>query len=260
MDKDKNKDKGKGDDKDKKGGDGWDLDPTETIILLLILSALLTTLVPLITGYVSSGKITFFGFDIGGFFKSIIDFFKDYSFFFKALGIGLAGVGALGTFVFNKMADSIVSSNLSALYPTNISPIGVSGGSVSSDALGSAGQNASNRGAYLNGDEKNRTKSKWQKIIELVESKEESNWRLAIIEADILLDSLLEKLNIPGQTIGDKLKNVEPTDFTTIDLAWEAHKARNNIAHQGGDFLLNQREARRVISLYEAVFKEFYII
>ena len=60
--------------------------------------------------------------------------------------------------------------------------------------------------------------------------------------------------------MGEKLKAVEKSDFTTIESAWEAHKARNMIAHEGSDFLINQREIHRIISLYEAVFKEFYLI
>ena len=67
-------------------------------------------------------------------------------------------------------------------------------------------------------------------------------------------------LNLHGDTIGDKLKAVEKSDFLTIDNAWEAHKARNQIAHDGADFQLNQREAMRIISLYESVFREFQMI
>ncbi|MEI6843499.1 MAG: hypothetical protein WCK48_03285 [bacterium] len=101
---------------------------------------------------------------------------------------------------------------------------------------------------------------KWQKILDHSESLNENDWRLAIIEADIMLNDLLSKLSLPGDTIGEKLKAVEKSDFTTIDNAWEAHKIRNEIAHQGSDFLLNQREARRVIELYRTVFDEFKII
>jgi len=36
--------------------------------------------------------------------------------------------------------------------------------------------------------------------------------------------------------MGDKLKAVEKSDFNSIELAWEAHKARNMIAHEGSDF------------------------
>jgi transposase len=60
--------------------------------------------------------------------------------------------------------------------------------------------------------------------------------------------------------MGERMKAIEKSDFNTIDDAWEAHKARNNIAHQGGGFALNQREARRIISLYERVFREFQLI
>ena len=98
------------------------------------------------------------------------------------------------------------------------------------------------------------------KILTLSESQNQSDWRLAIIEADIILDELLQKLQLPGDTMGEKLKAVEKSDFTTIESAWEAHKARNMIAHNGSDFLINQREIRHIISLYEAVFKEFFLI
>ena len=75
-----------------------------------------------------------------------------------------------------------------------------------------------------------------------------------------MLDELLEKLQLPGDTMGEKLKAVEKSDFNTIDNAWEAHKFRNMIAHEGQNFMVNQREIRRIISLYETVFKEFAII
>jgi hypothetical protein len=75
-----------------------------------------------------------------------------------------------------------------------------------------------------------------------------------------MLDDLLGSLRLPGETMGEKLKAVEKSDFNTIDFAWEAHKARNMIAHEGPEFLLNQRETRRIISLYESVFREFEII
>ncbi len=100
----------------------------------------------------------------------------------------------------------------------------------------------------------------WQKILNLIESLNESDWRLAIIEADIILAAILEDLSLPGDTIGDKLKAVERSDFTTIDNAWEAHKVRNQIAHGGSSFMLNQRETKRVIGLYQSVFEEFQVI
>lgn len=101
---------------------------------------------------------------------------------------------------------------------------------------------------------------KWEKVLSHVESLNESDWRIAVIEADIILAELLEKLSLPGDTIGDKLKAVEKSDFKTLDDAWEAHKIRNRISHDGQNFMLNQRDARIAIDQYEKVFKEFEII
>ncbi len=108
--------------------------------------------------------------------------------------------------------------------------------------------------------EENITNQKWEKVLAHVESLNESDWRIAIIEADIILDELLDKLSLPGDSIGEKLKAVEKSDFRTLDDAWEAHKSRNRISHDGQEYILNQREAKRVIGLYEKVFKEFEII
>jgi hypothetical protein len=100
----------------------------------------------------------------------------------------------------------------------------------------------------------------WERILSHVESLNKNDWRLAIIEADIMLGGILDRLQLPGDTMGEKMKAVEKSDFTTIDFAWEAHKIRNQIAHEGEGFVITQREARRVIELYRRVFEEFAII
>ena len=102
--------------------------------------------------------------------------------------------------------------------------------------------------------------SEWQRILNLVESKNESDWRTAIIEADIILSRIVDKMALPGETMGDKMRAIDKSDFVSLDNAWEAHKIRNLIAHEGSDFILTQREARRVIDLYRTVFEEFEVI
>lgn len=108
--------------------------------------------------------------------------------------------------------------------------------------------------------EKAEPNKKWIKVVDHVNSPNAGDWRLAILEADILLEEVLDKMGYKSQTVGEKLKSIERSDLDTLDNAWEAHKIRNAIAHQGSNFNLNQKEARRVIALYESVFKEtFYI-
>ncbi len=102
--------------------------------------------------------------------------------------------------------------------------------------------------------------SRWTYIRNLIESTQQSDWRQAIIEADIMLEELLTKLGYFGSSIGDKLKNANPAQFHTLNDAWEAHKVRNDIAHRGSEFELTDHVAYRTINYYENVFKEFHVI
>jgi hypothetical protein len=100
-------------------------------------------------------------------------------------------------------------------------------------------------------------RARWEVIMNHLASTNQGDWRLAVIEADILLDTMLEEKGVPGMTIGERLKVLKTGDMKTLNQAWEAHKIRNAIAHQGADFLLSEREAKRVVSLYREVFQEF---
>ena len=83
---------------------------------------------------------------------------------------------------------------------------------------------------------------------------------MAIIEADVMLEELLETAGYVGGSVGEMLKSVDKNEFLSIESAWEAHKIRNSVAHSGGNFQLNERETKRVIALFEEVFKEFGVI
>jgi hypothetical protein len=99
---------------------------------------------------------------------------------------------------------------------------------------------------------------RWQNAIQHIASDNPNDWKQAIIEADIILEDLLTKMGYRGDSIGEKLKRVAKGDMKTLDEAWEAHKVRNQIAHEGSDFSLNHHEAKNVIAMYRKVFEEFY--
>ena len=98
---------------------------------------------------------------------------------------------------------------------------------------------------------------KWERVLAHANSQNPAEWRLSILEADVMLDDMMQHIGFHGDTLGERLKNAPKGDFKTINIAWEAHKIRNAIAHEGSDFLLSQRESKRIIGLYETVFKEF---
>ena len=105
-----------------------------------------------------------------------------------------------------------------------------------------------------------KSQLRWNRILEQIGSDTEQSWRLAILEADIMLNELLDVMGYRGETMADKMRGVEREDFNSIDLAWEAHKIRNKIAHEGSTHQLTHREARRIIALYEKVLKDAHLI
>lgn len=102
--------------------------------------------------------------------------------------------------------------------------------------------------------------SQWEQVVMLAASANESDWRRAIIEADVMLGQLLTEQGYRGATIGEQLKDANPLQFTTLDLAWKAHKMRNDIAHGGGELVLTERDVRDTIDKYGQVFEEFKFI
>ena len=106
----------------------------------------------------------------------------------------------------------------------------------------------------------NMQNEKWLTVVEHIHSVNSSDWRVAIIEADTILDEMVTKMGYIGNNLGERLKSVEPSDFETLNDAWEAHKVRNSIAHEGSNFILSHDQAKKVISKYEKVFREFKYI
>lgn len=98
---------------------------------------------------------------------------------------------------------------------------------------------------------------RWVTVLEYLEGDNESEWKLAILEADTILDDLMMDLKFPGENLGDRLKNADREKFKNLTIAWEVHTIRNRIAHEGSDFNISHREAKRVIALYEIIFREF---
>lgn len=91
-------------------------------------------------------------------------------------------------------------------------------------------------------------------------SENPNDWRLAIIEADIILDNALKKQGYAGTSLGERLKSISSEQMSSLEDAWEAHKVRNRIAHEGADFVLTRRIVDETIARYQRVFAEIGII
>ncbi|MBI2003641.1 MAG: hypothetical protein HYS78_01550 [Parcubacteria group bacterium] len=95
----------------------------------------------------------------------------------------------------------------------------------------------------------------WQAVLDHLNSANESEWKLAIIEADKLANDLLLQKGYKGESMAERMSLLTKEELQSLDLLWEAHKVRNRIAHKL-DFKISRSEALRVISYYEEALKE----
>lgn len=110
-------------------------------------------------------------------------------------------------------------------------------------------------------DEQYRTGPKNDRLADITQhiaSDNPNDWKLAIIEADIILDDTLKRAGYVGVSLGERLRSISPAQLRTLDDAWQAHKVRNQIAH-GADFVLTKRTAEDTIKQYRRVFEELGI-
>jgi len=101
---------------------------------------------------------------------------------------------------------------------------------------------------------------KWDKIKKYLESGNSSDWKMAVIEADSLLDEIIKKIGYGGETLGERLSKIKPAQFKGLQDAWEAHKVRNKIVHEGERYEISKSKAEKTIELYEKTFKELEYI
>ncbi len=202
---------------------------TFLIVGLLLLSAIFAGVLNFIEGFGDGGS--------GGFWGRLVDYFLDHIWpLWKFFAVILSGL-ALGGIVYSTLKTNAVSLLEKAIY--------------NAPAL---------VGAKSGGLDIGPNKTKWEKILEYLNSTNPSDWQLAIIEADAMLDEVLRAKGYMGESLGEILKTLTKDELLTLDDAWEAHKMRNTIAHPPPDFQLNERETRHIITLFENVFKEFGVI
>ena len=86
----------------------------------------------------------------------------------------------------------------------------------------------------------------------------ESDLKVAVLEADKLLNDALREAGIMGIQLGDRLKKANPGQIPNLNELWQAHKLRNQIAHEP-NFKLKRDLAEKVLNIYETALKNLGI-
>jgi hypothetical protein len=94
----------------------------------------------------------------------------------------------------------------------------------------------------------------WTRIQQQFYRGSESDLKVAILEADKLLNDALREAGIMGIQLGDRLKKADAGQIPNLNELWQAHKLRNQIAHEP-NFKLKRDLAERALGIYEEAFK-----
>ena len=97
---------------------------------------------------------------------------------------------------------------------------------------------------------KKRAKDSWKKAQAHFFAGDDNDLKMAIMEADKILGDALRYAGIRGTGLGERLKNVKKEQMPNIDDVWQAHKLRNQIAHESG-FKIKRDLAERALGIYE---------
>lgn len=100
---------------------------------------------------------------------------------------------------------------------------------------------------------------KWQKIKERLASDTESEWKLSIIEADELINDTLSRMEIPGESLGEKLTKVTSDTLPNVEELKNIRKIRNSIIRDP-TYKLSLEEAKRAMAVYEKALVDLQVL
>jgi hypothetical protein len=102
-------------------------------------------------------------------------------------------------------------------------------------------------------------RERWQAAVKRFDPESPEAMRLALLEADMLADSVLKEYGIEGETLTDRLTKLTPEDLPSLNQLWKAHRFRNELV-QLPDMEVPSEEAEEMFRIYEAFLKEVKIL
>ncbi len=100
---------------------------------------------------------------------------------------------------------------------------------------------------------------KWQSIQRRLDEKTVSGGKLALIEADKMLDEILEKLGYGGKDVSEKIKGIKPGQLVGIEDMLETQVLHDKIIEDPA-YETSFEEIRAALQVYERIFRGLNII
>jgi len=90
---------------------------------------------------------------------------------------------------------------------------------------------------------------RWDRIVKRLDIEKESEFKLALIDADDLLGEIFEKMGYKG-TMTDILKQLNTGIVSNLEDIEKVHQIRNKVVRDP-DYKLSREEAERILGIYK---------
>lgn len=114
-------------------------------------------------------------------------------------------------------------------------------------------------GADMPSSHKGKIFRRWKQIEKQLQGDQETQYKLAILDADALVDEVLEMAHISGETMTERLENALPYQVEHKDRLLWAHGIRNDIIRESA-FPVNKDLAEKTIKVYEEFLRNWETI
>jgi len=111
----------------------------------------------------------------------------------------------------------------------------------------------------LGGRRKDKYVKEMERVKERLRRATEADDRLAIIEADRLLDQALRDIGYAGKSLAERLEHLKPWQLPNLQEVWDAHKLRNRIVHEPGS-RLHHYDAETAVKIVETALKHLGLL
>lgn len=95
---------------------------------------------------------------------------------------------------------------------------------------------------------------RWNKVKLRLHTESETQFKVAILEADAIADEILKGIGYEGINMGERLAQIKPAQLDGLEELVNAHKVRNHIVHDP-NFTVGKETANEVIEVYENFLK-----
>jgi hypothetical protein len=99
----------------------------------------------------------------------------------------------------------------------------------------------------------------WQSVRRKYDSGHPDSIRLAVIEADKVVDNILKQAGYPGEHMADRLARLPGDQLSSLSRLWRAHRFRNQLVHSP-DYQPEPEQASQAMEGYESFLREIKIL